>query len=105
MYCNEMSGFGESIYDHPNRTFFQAVRGKPTMKSIVMSSHFHMGIDRGWITPADFKWLPLRKFGLVSLIEDDLLNFWINGDHKAFPKADHILVIFLETSIPRVSLF
>jgi hypothetical protein len=45
-----------------------------------------------------------RKFGLVSLIEDDLLNFHINRDHKAFSKPDHILVIFLETSMLGVSL-
>jgi hypothetical protein len=38
-------------------SFFLAVRGKPTMKSILMSSHFHEGIDKGWSTPADFKWL------------------------------------------------
>jgi hypothetical protein len=27
-----------------------------------------------------------RKFGHVSLIEDDLLNFQINRNHKAFSK-------------------
>jgi hypothetical protein len=45
-----------------------------------------------------------RKFGLVSLIEDDLLNFRINRNHKAFSKPDHILVILLETSILGISL-
>jgi hypothetical protein len=40
----------------------------------------------------------------VSLIWNDLFNFRINGDHKTFSKPDHILVIFLETSILRVSL-
>jgi hypothetical protein len=45
-----------------------------------------------------------RKFGLVSLIEDYLLNFWVNRNHKAFPKPDHLLVIFLETSILGVFL-
>jgi hypothetical protein len=37
--------------------FFLAVRSKPTMKSIIMSSHFHIGINKGWNIPADFKWL------------------------------------------------
>jgi hypothetical protein len=37
--------------------FFLPVKGKPTMKYILMSSHFHLGIDNGWSTPADFKWL------------------------------------------------
>jgi hypothetical protein len=45
-----------------------------------------------------------RELGHMSLIEDDLLNFRINGDHKAFSKPDHILVIFLETSILGISL-
>jgi hypothetical protein len=45
-----------------------------------------------------------REFGLVGLIEDDLLNFRINRDHKVFSKPDHILVILLETSILGVSL-
>jgi hypothetical protein len=39
------------------------------------------------------------EFGHMSLIKDDLLNFWINRNHKAFSKPDHIPVILLETSI------
>jgi hypothetical protein len=45
-----------------------------------------------------------RKFGLVSLIEDDLLNLRISWNHKVFSKPDHILVILPETSILRISL-
>jgi hypothetical protein len=45
-----------------------------------------------------------REFGQVSLIKDDLLNFWIDRNHKAFSKPDHILVILLETSILGISL-
>jgi hypothetical protein len=33
------------------------VLGRPTIKSMMMSSHFHEGIDRGCKAPADFKWL------------------------------------------------
>jgi hypothetical protein len=40
----------------------------------------------------------------VSLIKDCLPNFWIDRNHKAFPKPDHILVIPLETRILRISL-
>jgi hypothetical protein len=36
-------------------SFFLAVRGKPTIKSILMASHFHIGIDKGWRTPVDFE--------------------------------------------------
>jgi hypothetical protein len=45
-----------------------------------------------------------RELGHMSLIKDDLLNFLIDRNHKAFPKPDHILVVFLETSILGVSL-
>jgi hypothetical protein len=45
-----------------------------------------------------------REFGLMSLIEDDLLNFRINRNHKAFSKLDHVLVTLLETSILSISL-
>jgi hypothetical protein len=44
------------------------------------------------------------EFGLVSLIKDDLFNFRIDWNHKAFSKPDHVLVILLETSILRISL-
>jgi hypothetical protein len=53
MNCNEMGGLGESVHDNPDRIFLSSGQGKPTMKSILMSSHFHMGIDDGWSTPAD----------------------------------------------------
>jgi hypothetical protein len=55
MNCNKMGIFRESVHDHPDESFFLAVRGKATIKSILMSSHFHVGIDKGWSTPADFK--------------------------------------------------
>jgi hypothetical protein len=45
-----------------------------------------------------------RELGHMSLIKDDLLSFLIDRNHKAFPKPDHILVVFLETSILGVSL-
>jgi hypothetical protein len=44
-----------------------------------------------------------REFGHMSLIKDDLLNFWIDGNHKA-SKPDHFLVILLETSVLGISL-
>jgi hypothetical protein len=45
-----------------------------------------------------------REFGHMSLIKDGLLNFWIDRNHKAFSKPDHILVILLETCILGISL-
>jgi hypothetical protein len=45
-----------------------------------------------------------REFGHMSLIEDDLLNFRIDRNHKVFSKPDHILVILLEASILGISL-
>jgi hypothetical protein len=44
-----------------------------------------------------------RELGHMSLIKDGLLNFWIERNHKAFPKPDHILVILLETCILGIS--
>jgi hypothetical protein len=44
-----------------------------------------------------------REFGHMSLIKDCLPNFWIDRNHKAFSKLDHILVILLETCILRIS--
>jgi hypothetical protein len=40
----------------------------------------------------------------MSLIKDGLLNLWIDKNHKAFSKPDHILVIFLQISILGISL-
>jgi hypothetical protein len=45
-----------------------------------------------------------REFGHMSLIKDGLLNLWIDKNHKAFSKPDHILVIFLQISILGISL-
>jgi hypothetical protein len=45
-----------------------------------------------------------REFGHMSLIQDYLLNLWIDRNHKAFSKPDHILVILLETGILGISL-
>jgi hypothetical protein len=35
-----------------------------------------------------------RKFGHMSFIKDDLRNFRIDKNHKAFAEPDHILVSF-----------
>jgi hypothetical protein len=45
-----------------------------------------------------------REFGHMSLIKDCLLNLWIDRNHKAFSKPDHILVILLEIGILGISL-
>jgi hypothetical protein len=45
-----------------------------------------------------------KELGHMSLIQDCLPNFWVNGNHKASSKLDHILVILLETCILRISL-
>jgi hypothetical protein len=45
-----------------------------------------------------------REFGHMSLIKDGLLNFWIDRNHKAFSKPNHILVILLEACILGISL-
>jgi hypothetical protein len=45
-----------------------------------------------------------REFGHMSLIKDGLLNFWIDRNHKAFSKLDHVSMILLETSTLGISL-
>jgi hypothetical protein len=40
----------------------------------------------------------------MSLIKDCLPDFWINRNHKAFSKPNHILVILLEIGILGISL-
>jgi hypothetical protein len=47
----EVSRFGESITITQIELNLQAVSGKPTMKSILMSSHFHAGILNGCNNP------------------------------------------------------
>jgi hypothetical protein len=46
-----------------------------------------------------------RELGHMSLIKDCLPNLWINRNHKAFSKPDHILVILLEIGILGISLW
>jgi hypothetical protein len=45
-----------------------------------------------------------REFGHMNFIKDDLLNFRIDRNHKAFAEPDHILVILPKTSILGISL-
>jgi hypothetical protein len=46
-----------------------------------------------------------RELGHMGLIKDCLSDFWINRNHKALSKPDHILVILLEIGILRISLY
>jgi hypothetical protein len=50
----EMSGFGELIYDHPNRINLVGSQRKPTMKFMITSSHFQSGILNGCNNPPGF---------------------------------------------------
>jgi hypothetical protein len=47
MYRKEVCYFGESINDYPNGIMLLRYLGKPTMKSMLMSSHFQDGIGSG----------------------------------------------------------
>jgi hypothetical protein len=50
----EVGRFGELIHDYPNQIKLAAVKEKPTIKSILMSSHFHSGILSGHNNPSGF---------------------------------------------------
>jgi hypothetical protein len=47
VHQNGMSRLGKSVDDHPNGVQLAVGEGRPTMKSILMSSHFQAGILRG----------------------------------------------------------
>jgi hypothetical protein len=63
VHWNEMSGLGKSVDDYLDGVKLAAgerlelnlrlVRGKPTIKYILMSSRFQVGILRGCNNPAD----------------------------------------------------
>jgi hypothetical protein len=50
----DVGGFGELVHDHSNRVKLAVVSGKPTRKSILMSSHFHLGMLSGCNNPTCF---------------------------------------------------
>jgi hypothetical protein len=56
---NEMSGLGSRFTTTQMESCFPGVRGNLTMKSMLMSSHFHAGIDNSCICPTVFRCLAL----------------------------------------------
>jgi hypothetical protein len=47
VHCDEMSSLGQSVHYNPDSVLPSRSQGKPTMKSILMSSHFHKGMVNG----------------------------------------------------------
>jgi hypothetical protein len=54
VHQNEMSRLGKSVDDFMELKL-QVVRGRPTIKSMQMSSHFQIGILRGCNNPVGLK--------------------------------------------------
>jgi hypothetical protein len=44
VHCDEMSSLSQSVHYNPDKILLSGNQGKPTIKSILMSSHFHKGI-------------------------------------------------------------
>jgi hypothetical protein len=55
MHGKKVGNFDESINDYPNGIMLLRCLGRPTMKSMLMSSHFHDGIGSGWSVPDTFR--------------------------------------------------
>jgi hypothetical protein len=72
--------------------FFLAVRGKPTLKYILMWSHFYMGIDKGWSTPTDFKWLAFIRWQVSHSATYLAISTFILDHQKFCFKSWYILV-------------
>jgi hypothetical protein len=74
-------------------SWWREVLGRPTMKSMLMSSHFHESIDRGCKALADFKWL---AFILWQVSHSDtywaISLFILVHQYKGF-KSWYILVL------------
>jgi hypothetical protein len=63
----EVGDLCESINDNPNRVYPFAVLGNPTIKSILMSSHFHVGIGNDCNGPAVFMCMALTRLQVSHL--------------------------------------
>jgi hypothetical protein len=72
---------------------FQGVRGKPTMKSMLMSSHFHAGIDKGCIWPAVFRWLALILWHVSQPDTYSAISPFIFDHQKFSLRSRYILVL------------
>ena len=93
MYWNKVSCFCDSIDDNPNRIMMCEVLGKPTMISILMSSHLQDGIGRDWRVSATFKWLvfTLRHVSLSALYLE--ISLFIQVHQKFCQRSWYILVL------------
>jgi hypothetical protein len=74
-------------------SFLLEVHGKPTIKSILMSSHFHKGIVNCWSTPADFKWLALTQWQVSHSATYLAMSTFMFEHQKFFLKSWYILVL------------
>src|SRR5579883_3274268 len=69
------------------------VTGNPTMKSMLMSSHFQDGIGKGCNGPATFKWLALIRWQTSHSDTYLAISLFILVHHRFFLRSWYILLL------------
>ena len=70
-----------------------SVVGSPTIKSILMSSYFQLGIDSGWSSPTGFKWMVVTRQQLSHLATNAAISFFIFVHQKHVFWSWYILLL------------
>lgn len=70
-----------------------AVRSNPTIKSMPISSHFQLGIGKGWSKLADGSWQPLILLHVSHLTVYSAISFFIHFHQKLYFKSWYILLL------------
>jgi hypothetical protein len=74
-------------------SYLCVVRDNPTIKSMLMSSHFHSGMLKGWRFPAGFKWSALTLQHVPHLATYLMTSLFILVHQKLFLKSWYIFFV------------
>jgi len=72
---DKTSDFGQTIHNHQNWVVSLIEVGSPEIKSILTSSHFQLGIDKGWSKPA-FMWTAFMRQQLSQRATKAAVSFF-----------------------------
>jgi hypothetical protein len=72
---------------------FWDVLGRPTIKSTLMSSHFHDGMGRGWSVPDALRWLALTLWHVSHSDTYLAISLFILVHQKFWRRSWYILVL------------
>ena len=90
---DKMCRFSQAVNNYHMESWPFSVVGSPTIKSILMSSHFQLGIDSGWSSPADFKWIALIRQQLSHQATNAVISFFIFVHQKHVFRSWYILLL------------